>query len=89
MVLRPLLPMLKYLNLTISVVILGFLVGCAKGVLVAWAVASLVALIRPHLQHVENETAASKLDMAHSHALSIAREVNLITELRSKPPGKT
>ena len=67
----------------------GFLVGCAKGVLVAWAVASLVALIRLHLQHVENETAASKLDMAHSHALSIAREVNLITELRSKPPGKT
>ncbi len=30
MVLRPLLPMLKYLNLTISVVILGFLVGCAQ-----------------------------------------------------------
>ena len=67
----------------------GIFLGTAKGLLVAWAVASLIALVRPHLQHLEKETAVSKLDMAHSHALSIAREVNLITELRSKPPGKS
>ena len=65
----------------------GFLVGTAKGVLVAWAVASLVALVRPHLQHVEHDTAASKLDLGHSHALSMAREVNLITEIRRPPAG--
>jgi len=39
----------------------------------------------PHLQHVEKDTSVSKLDLAHSHAISVAREVNLITELRSKP----
>ena len=60
----------------------GFLLGTAKGVLVVWAVASLVALIRPHLQHIEKDTPVAKLDLAHSHALSVAREVNLITELR-------
>jgi len=60
----------------------GFLVGSAKGLLVAWAFASLVALIRPSLQHLENETSLSKLDLAHSHVFSVAREVNLITELR-------
>lgn len=60
----------------------GFFVGSLKGLLVAWAFASLVALLRPHLQHVENDTSASKLDLAHSHVLSVAREVNLITELR-------
>ncbi len=60
----------------------GFLIGSAKGVLVAWAFASLVALLRPHLQHLENETSFSKLDLPHSHVLSVAREVNLITELR-------
>ena len=63
----------------------GFIVGALKGVLVAWAIASLVALVRPHLQHVEKDTAVSKLDLAHSHAINIGREVNLITELRSRP----
>ncbi|MCA1829499.1 MAG: CvpA family protein [Myxococcales bacterium] len=67
----------------------GFFLGFGKGLLVAWAVASLVALIRPHLQHMEKETSMSKLDLAHSHAISVAREVNLITELRAKPPGKS
>ena len=64
----------------------GFFVGLLKGVLVAWAVASLVALIRPHLQHVEKDTVVSKLDLAHSHAISVGREVNLITELRHPSP---
>lgn len=63
----------------------GLLVGGAKGLLVAWAIASLVALLRPHLTHVEKDTPVARLDLAHSHAVSIAREVNLITELRSKP----
>jgi membrane protein required for colicin V production len=65
----------------------GFFLGSLKGVLVAWAFASLIALLRPHLQHLENDTAASKLDLPHSHVLSVAREVNLITELRG--PKKT
>ena len=60
----------------------GFLLGAMKGVLVVWALASLVALLRPHLQHVEKDTPVAKLDFPHSHALSVAREVNLITELR-------
>jgi membrane protein required for colicin V production len=65
----------------------GFFIGSAKGILVAWAFASLVALLRPHLQHLENDTSLSKLDLPHSHVLSVSREVNLITELRG--PRKT
>jgi hypothetical protein len=65
----------------------GFLLGSAKGVLVAWAFASLVALVRPHLQHLETETSLANLDFGHSHVLNVAREVNLITELRG--PRKT
>jgi membrane protein required for colicin V production len=60
----------------------GFILGGAKGLLVAWAFASLVALLRPHLQHLENDTSLAKLDLSHSHVFSVAREVNLITELR-------
>jgi len=60
----------------------GFLVGTGKGLLVAWVFASLIALLRPHLQHLETETSLAKLDLPHSHVLSVAREVNLITELR-------
>jgi membrane protein required for colicin V production len=65
----------------------GFLVGSAKGLLVAWAVASLVALVRPNLQHLETETSLAKLELGQSHVLNVAREVNLITELRG--PRKT
>jgi len=60
----------------------GFCTGAAKGLLVAWAVASLVALVRPHLQHVEDDTELARLDLDHSRAVSLAREVNLVTELR-------
>ncbi|HTO96400.1 MAG TPA: CvpA family protein [Myxococcales bacterium] len=62
----------------------GFLLGSAKGLLVAWAFASLLALLRPHLQHLEKDTALAKLDLGGSHVMSVAREVNLITELRAK-----
>src|SRR5262249_56966803 len=65
----------------------GILLGSVKGLLVVWAVASLVALVRPHMQHMEKETSVSKLDLAHSHVLSVAREVNLISELRG--PNKS
>jgi len=62
----------------------GFLTGAFKGVLVVWAVASLLALLRPHLQHVEHDTPVARLDLAHSHAVSLAREVNLISELKQE-----
>ena len=66
----------------------GFLVGGAKGVLVAWALASLVTLVRPHLSHVEKDTPVRKLDFAHSSAIAAATRVNLITELKEQPLGK-
>jgi len=66
----------------------GFLVGTGKGLLVAWALASLIALLRPHLQHLESETSLAKLELLQSHVLNVAREVNLITELRG-PRNKT
>ena len=65
----------------------GFALGAAKGLLVTWVIASLIALLQPHLKHLESETALSKLDVPHSHAVSLAREVNLITELRG--PSKS
>jgi membrane protein required for colicin V production len=65
----------------------GFALGTAKGLLVTWVIASLLALLRPHLKHLESETSLSTLDLPHSHALSLAREVNLITELRG--PNKS
>ncbi len=58
----------------------GFLVGGAKGLLVVWAVASLVTLVRPHLSHVEKDTPVAKLDFAHSRAIAAATSVNLITQ---------
>jgi uncharacterized membrane protein required for colicin V production len=67
----------------------GFLVGALKGLLVVWVLASLIALLRPNLQHLEKDTVLSKLDLAHSHTLSVAREVNLITEMRKGPPAKS
>jgi len=65
----------------------GLLLGGAKGLLVAWAFASLIALLRPHLQHLENDTSLARLELSRSHVLNVAREVNLITELRG--PRKT
>ena len=66
----------------------GFGVGAAKGLLVAWAVASLVALVRPHMSHVEHDTPVAKLGLDHSNALAAATEVNLITELKQPTPLK-
>jgi membrane protein required for colicin V production len=60
----------------------GFCAGAAKGLLVAWALASLVALVHPDLGRLESETALARLDLQHSHAISLSREVNLVTELR-------
>jgi membrane protein required for colicin V production len=60
----------------------GFCAGAAKGLLVAWAVASLVALVHPNLGRLESDTALARLDLQHSRAISLSREVNLVTELR-------
>ena len=60
----------------------GLVVGAAKGLLVAWALASLVVLVRPHLRTVERDTPAASLDLAHSQAVQLATSANLVTELR-------
>jgi uncharacterized membrane protein required for colicin V production len=60
----------------------GLAVGAAKGLLVAWALASLIALVRPHLTTVERDTPVARLDLAHSQAIEAATSVNLISELR-------
>ncbi len=66
----------------------GFVLGGAKGLLVAWVIASLVALLRPHLQTVERDTPVANLDFAHSQAVAAATSVNLITELRRPDPAR-
>jgi membrane protein required for colicin V production len=63
----------------------GLAIGFAKGLLVAWALASVVSLLRPHLRTVERDTQVARLDLSHSRALAAANDTNLITELR-KPP---
>ena len=69
----------------------GLAVGAAKGLLVAWALTSLIVLVRPHLTTVERTTTAARLDLAHSQAIAAATSVNLISELRrperEKAPG--
>ena len=63
----------------------GFVVGAAKGLLVAWALASVITLLRPHLRHLESDTPLRKADFSHSHVIHVATDVNLITELRGPP----
>lgn|GEM_PF-1550126 len=65
----------------------GLAVGAAKGLLVAWALASLVVLVRPHLRSVERDTPAAGLDLAHSQAVQFATSTNLIAELRDNGPS--
>ena len=60
----------------------GALLGTAKGVLVVWAVASLIALVRPHLKRVERDTAVARLALKDSYAVQVASNTNLITRLR-------
>ena len=60
----------------------GFVVGGGKGVLIAWALASAIALLRPHLQHLERDTPAKNLDLGNSRVIIAATETNLISELR-------
>jgi uncharacterized membrane protein required for colicin V production len=67
----------------------GLVVGAAKGLLVAWALASLIVLVRPHLTTVERETPVARLDLAHSQAIAAAASVNLISELRRPEPKRT
>jgi len=60
----------------------GALLGTAKGLLVVWALASLVALVRPHLRRVERDTPVAKLDLKESYAVQISSKSNLVTHLR-------
>ncbi|HVI22310.1 MAG: CvpA family protein [Myxococcales bacterium] len=60
----------------------GSWIGAGKGVLVIWALASLVALVRPHLPRVEHDTPVAKLRLDESFAVATATKSNLITELR-------
>jgi membrane protein required for colicin V production len=60
----------------------GAFLGVSKGFLAVWAVASLVALVRPHLKNVERNTPASKLQLGDSYAIDVASKSNLITQLR-------
>jgi membrane protein required for colicin V production len=63
----------------------GSWIGGGKGVLVVWALASLVALIRPYLPRVERETPVARLQLDHSFAIATATRSNLITQLRDNP----
>ena len=60
----------------------GALLGSAKGFLVVWALASLIALVRPHLKRVERDTPVAKLDLKESYAVQTASKTNLVTRLR-------
>ena len=60
----------------------GALLGTAKGFLMVWALASLIALVRPHLKRVEHDTPVAKLDLKESYAVQTASKSNLITRLR-------
>jgi len=63
----------------------GSWIGGGKGVLVVWALASLVALIRPYLPRVERETPAARLELDKSFVIATATRSNLITQLRTRP----
>jgi membrane protein required for colicin V production len=64
----------------------GFLLGFVKGILVAWAFASIVSILRPQLRPIEERTQLARLDLSHSRAVAAATSTNLISELR-RPPG--
>lgn len=66
----------------------GFVLGSGKGILVVWALGSILSLLTPHLQHVEKDTPLANLDLQHSKVIAAANDTNLITELRRGDPGK-
>jgi membrane protein required for colicin V production len=63
----------------------GSWIGGGKGVLVVWALASLVALVRPYLPRVEHDTPAARLQLDQSFVIATATRSNLITQLRTRP----
>jgi uncharacterized membrane protein required for colicin V production len=60
----------------------GGLLGSAKGFLAVWALASLIALVRPSLKRVERDTPIAKLDLKESFAIQTSTRSNLVTQLR-------
>ncbi|HWE24244.1 MAG TPA: CvpA family protein [Myxococcales bacterium] len=60
----------------------GALLGSAKGFLVVWALASLIALVRPHFKRVERDTPVAKLELKESYAVQLSEKTNLISRLR-------
>jgi len=63
----------------------GSWIGGGKGILVVWALGSLVALVRPYLPRVERETPAARLQLDKSFVIATATKSNLITQLRNNP----
>jgi membrane protein required for colicin V production len=63
----------------------GSWIGGGKGVLVVWALGSLIALTRPYLPRVERDTPAARLQLDRSFVIATATRSNLITQLRHDP----
>jgi membrane protein required for colicin V production len=66
----------------------GLALGFAKGVLAAWAVASIVAAVLPHLPKGGKDSLTTKVDLQHSRVIAAANDTNLITELEKGEPGR-
>jgi uncharacterized membrane protein required for colicin V production len=60
----------------------GSWIGGSKGFLVVWALASLVAIVRPYVPWLERTTPASELHLDRSYAVQTAMKHNLVTHLR-------
>jgi uncharacterized membrane protein required for colicin V production len=60
----------------------GSWIGGSKGFLVAWALASLIAIVRPYIPRIEHDTPMSRLRLDKSYAIAVATKSNLVTHLR-------
>jgi uncharacterized membrane protein required for colicin V production len=60
----------------------GSWIGGSKGFLVVWALASLIAIVRPYIPRIEHDTSLASLHLDRSYAISVATKSNLVTHLR-------